>query len=183
MLKIVSSKEAGFLLEKGKVLLYPTEGVWGIGCNPFDLDAVKRLCFIKGRSLDKGLILIVENWDMATSLVKLPIKDIYSRLTAYPAITWLLPATELVPKWIKGNYEKVAIRRCQHPFMKSLQPYWNKALVSTSANLTSNPAPVEFKEIDQEILKSVDGCWLGNTGGTGKPSVIKDFLEDRVIRR
>ena len=182
MLKIVSSQEAGFLLGKGKILLYPTEGVWGLGCNPFDLKAVKRLCSIKGRDLDKGLILVVANWYVATSLIKLSMKDIYSRLTASPTVTWLLPATELVPKWIKGNHEKVAIRWCQHPFIRSLQPYWNKVLVSTSANLINNPAPVKFKEIDQEILKNVDGCWLGNTGGAGKPSVIKDFLEDKVVR-
>ncbi len=183
MLKIIANQEVGQFLAAGKILLYPTEGVWGLGCDPFNLEAVKRLCQIKHRPLNKGLILIVANWQIAQNLVNLSLKEIFPSLTVYPTTTWLLPATAKVPVWIKGEHDQVAIRWCQHPFMQLIQPYWDQALVSTSANLAGGEPVTEFQRLDRQLLAQIDGCWLGKTGGIGKPSVIRDFLTKEVVRR
>lgn len=107
---------AAHIIRAGGVIAYPTETVYGLGCDPFDEDAVRRLLAIKQRPVEKGLILVASDLDQLDGLVHLDDAQRERLRQAWPApVTYLLDATERVPAWIRGVHPKVAVRVSAHP--------------------------------------------------------------------
>ena len=103
---------AAHIIRAGGVIAYPTETVYGLGCDPFDEDAVRRLLAIKQRPVEKGLILVASDLDQLDGLVHLDDAQRERLRQAWPApVTYLLDATERVPAWIRGVHPKVASSR------------------------------------------------------------------------
>ncbi|MDC7806074.1 Sua5/YciO/YrdC/YwlC family protein [Luteimonas sp BLCC-B24] len=183
---VLDAITAAALLGRGGVIAYPTEGVWGLGCDPFDRDAVLRLLDIKQRPVDKGVILI------AGTLAQLdPIIDwaclpapARARVTgSWPGPnTWIVPARADVPAWITGAHTRVAVRLSAHADVVALCAAFGGALVSTSANLTGEPAVAERDALDPRLLARVDGVLDGRTGGRTGPSTIRDALSGALLR-
>ncbi|HXH00598.1 MAG TPA: Sua5/YciO/YrdC/YwlC family protein [Xanthomonadaceae bacterium] len=177
---------AAAVLKRGGVIAYPTEGVWGLGCDPFDAVAVQRLLALKCRPVEKGLILIAGALSQLDSLVDLAALDPLRRdvvLESWPgAQTWLLPATFEVPKWITGAHASVAVRVSAHPPVRALCAAFGGALVSTSANRADAPAPRKFGEFDPALLAELDGGLAGETGGLGGPTPIRDTCSGERLR-
>ena len=170
-------------LKGGGIILYPTEGVWGIGCDPFNETAVQRLLKLKGRSISKGLILITAEWSMVHKLIALNLKD-------YPIIeevteptTWVFPATSLVPPWISGDFDSIAIRATTHESAREICQQFGGVIVSTSANLSSSPSVMRLEDVDQSILDGVDYVVPGEVGKLAGPSKICDVLTMKSIAR
>jgi len=177
---------AAALLTRGGVVAYPTEGVWGLGCDPFDRDAVTRLLDIKQRPVDKGVILIagaLAQFDAIVDWTRLPDSARARVLDSWPGPnTWVVPARADMPAWITGTHESVAVRVSAHTDVVALCAAFAGALVSTSANLTGEPAVADRGALDLRLLARIDGLLDGRTGGRTGPSTIRDALTGDVFR-
>ena len=177
---------AATLLHRGGVVAYPTEGVWGLGCDPFDQRTVLRLLAIKQRDVAKGLILIAAEAAQLDGLADwdaLPAHRLDEVRASWPGPnTWVVPATARVPRWITGEHPAVAVRVSAHPVVAALCTAFGAPLVSTSANLAGMPAPATRDALDPALLDAIDGCVAGETGGRERPSDIRDACTGALLR-
>jgi L-threonylcarbamoyladenylate synthase len=173
-------------LHRGGVIAYPTEAVWGLGCDPFDAVAVRRLLKIKQRDESKGLILIAANLAQIASLIDrdaLPPARIAAVLASWPGPhTWLLPCTTLVPDWLRGDHATLALRVTAHPGVAALCTAFGGPLVSTSANRAGAAPARALTELDPALLSQLDGVLDGATGGLDAPTTIRDAASGALLR-
>jgi L-threonylcarbamoyladenylate synthase len=173
-------------LRGGGVIAYPTEGVWGLGCDPFDEIAVHRLLAIKQRPVEKGMILIaghVAQLDAIFDWARLPPERAAAVRATWPgAHTWVVPALPQVPRWITGSHDSVAVRVSAHPAVAALCAAFGGPLVSTSANFTDAPAARARDALDPVLLARLDGVLDGETGGLDRPTPIRDALTGESLR-
>lgn len=177
---------AAACLQRGGVIAYPTEAVWGLGCDPADQAAVLRLLAIKQREVDKGLILIaadVEQLRRWVDFAALPEPQLANVLASWPGPnTWIVPAAAATPRWITGDHDGIAVRVSAHPLVVALCTAFAGALVSTSANPAGAPPPKALSEFDPGLLEALDGVLAGETGGLERPTAIRDARSGRVLR-
>jgi L-threonylcarbamoyladenylate synthase len=173
------------VLKRGGIILYPTEGVWGLGCDPFNEIAVRRLLRIKRRSIAKGLILVAADWHQIKSLVKVDLLtcDAIKSRDEQP-ITWVFPATKKVPPSITGKFHSsIAIRITSHQLVKNICQEFGAPLVSTSANLSGDKPVKYLKHITQNIIDRVDYILPGSVGALNRPTQICDVVTGKIIRK
>ena len=171
-------------LSQGHVIAYPTEGVWGLGCNPFNHHAVQRVLEIKRRPEHKGLILVASRIEQVEPWLRMLSRDQrQSVLKSWPGpYTWVFPETGLLPKWITGRHSSVAIRVSAHPLVRELCDAWGGLLVSTSANVATRPAATRRIQVQKSLHGQVDYILPGETLGSNKPSQIREALTGTQIR-
>jgi L-threonylcarbamoyladenylate synthase len=178
--------EAATRLHDGAVVAYPTEAVWGLGCDPFDEAAVRRLLAIKQRDVSKGLILVAADegqFDGLLDWAALPGPRRAEVQASWPGPhTWIVPATPRVPAWIRGEHSGVAARISAHPVVAALCAAFGGPLVSTSANLAGEPPAFQRAQLDPALLARLDGVSIGETGGLAAPTAIRDGLTGAVLR-
>ena len=131
------------------IYAYPTEGVWGLGCLPDSEEDVKKIFFLKQRTLDKGLILVSGHFAHFDPYLSHLSVDLIKKIkTKWPgAHTWLIPANDNVPSWIKGDSDFVALRQSIHPSIIELSEKLNSVITSTSANISSEPPAKNADEV------------------------------------
>lgn len=175
-----SINEALNKLRQGKVVAFPSEGVWGLGCDPENERAVKELKRLKKRSPEKGLILVGGSLKQIQPYIDL--KKYKSKLmTKWPGPhTWVVP-TNTTPSWIIGQYTTVAVRITRHVVIKSICRSFGGALVSTSANLQGE-IPARSKEEVREYFKNIIVV-DGNLGSHKGATPIQDIETNEWIRR
>jgi len=182
----LSPVEAATVLHAGGVIAYPTEAVWGLGCDPFDEAAVLRLLAVKERPVDKGLILIaasVAQLDGLADWDALPRERRDDVLATWPGPhTWIVPATPRVPRWITGAHDGVALRVSAHPVVVALCEAFGGVLVSTSANPAGAPPPRTAAGLDPALLAAIDGHVPGDTGNLPRPTPIRDARSGAGLR-
>ena len=182
----VTIRDAARILRRGGVIAYPTEAVWGLGCDPFDEAAVARVLALKQRPVEKGLILIagtLGQFDGLLDLDALPNDRAEAVFASWPGPrTWIVPASARVPRWITGMHEGVAARVSAHPEVIALCDAFGGPLVSTSANPAGAPPPRQPADFDRELLARLDGVAQGRTGGLDAPTAIRDARDGRVLR-
>jgi len=171
-------------LAVGGIIAYPTEAIFGLGCDPNNALAVASLLALKQRPWQKGLILIAANYAQLAPFLKPLTLSIQERVFAtWPgAVTWLLPSKPEVPHWLTGKSNKLAVRVTAHPQTIALCQHWNGALVSTSANISNRPAAKTALKVQQIFSHNLDYIVHGSTGGRRCPSEIRDALTNRVLR-
>lgn len=186
MSRELSIAEAVDALRGGGVIAYPTEAVWGLGCDPFDEAAVRRLLAIKQRPVEKGLILIAANLEQlrpALELTALPTERLTAVLASWPGPhSWVMPASEQAPAWITGTHAGIAVRVSAHPEVVALCQAFGGALVSTSANLSGQPPARTRDALASELLALLDGVTTGSTGALERPTPIRDALSGQPLR-
>ena len=172
-------------LRDGGVIAYPTEAVWGLGCDPFDQAAVLRLLAIKQRPVEKGLILVAASVDQFDGLLDwdaLPAGRRAAVLHSWPGPhTWIVPASPRVPRWITGSHEGVAVRVSAHPVVIALCQAYGP-LVSTSANRSGQPPARRREALDPALCALVDATAEGETGDLAEPTAIRDARSGEVLR-
>lgn len=173
-------------LRRGGVVAYPTEAVWGLGCDPFDAVAVTRLLEIKQRPADKGLILVageVAQLDGLLDWDALPGQRRDAVLASWPGPnTWVIPATARAPRLVAGAHDSLAVRVSAHPAVVALCDAFGGPLVSTSANLAGQPPASLYSALDPALLSRLDAVVTGDTGGLGAPTAIRDARSGAVLR-
>ena len=186
MPRLLAIAEAAIALKNAGVIAYPTEAVWGLGCDPFDEAAVARLLAIKQRPADKGLILIAANLEQFDGLLDwdaLPTDRSEAVYASWPgAHTWIVPATGRVPYWITGAHDGVAVRVSAHPLVVGLCTAFGRPLVSTSANLAGEVPAFTREQLDPELIRQLDGICEGETGGLAAATPIRDARTGTQLR-
>lgn len=177
-------QQAAQAILAGGVVAYPTEGVWGLGCLPANEAAVRRILALKGRAVDKGLILVAgQEAQFDPLLAGLDRQQRATLSASWPGPnTWLVPHGDRVPRWISGQHPKVALRVTDHPLVQALCALCGGPLVSTSANPQGLPAAMNAREVSDYFGDGIDALAPGETGGRGKPSVIRDLLTGQEVR-
>lgn len=173
-------------LQKQQVIAYPTEAVFGLGCDPDSESAVEALLALKKRPKDKGLILIADNYEQLlpyiddSSLTGQQRQTIHS---SWPGpVTWVMPARASTPDWLTGRFSSLAVRVTDHPLVKELCQKFGKPLVSTSANLNGQTPCRVAEEVRQQFGKNFP-VLAGQVGGRENPSEIRDALTGNLIRQ
>ena len=175
------------VLQQGGVIAYPTEAVYGLGCDPKNLSAVKKILEIKQRKKEKGLILVAANFEQLKPYL-LPLeKDIEKKLLVSwknqnGAVTWLAPAKKDVSEYLKGQFDTLAVRVSNHPIVKELCEAFNGAIVSTSANISTQESARTSEQVKQIFKNEIDLILEGETDINAQPSEIRDAITDEIIR-
>ena len=154
-------KRAVEAMRKGGAILYPTDTVWGIGCDATNAEAVKKVYAIKQRDDSKALIWLVDSDARLQRYVR-DVPDVAWQLIDCcdrPTTLILDGAVNLAPNLIADD-GSIGIRITQEPFSKELCYRFQKAVVSTSANISGEPAAQNYRDIDPRIIEAVDYvCW------------------------
>lgn len=171
-------------INKGGIIAYPTESVYGLGCDPFNQKALEQLLLLKQRPVEKGMILIASHVQHVLPLImpKRP-DDLARALKTWPGHhTWVFPKTSKVPVWVSGQYDSIAVRVSKHPVVKQLCDQLNGPLVSTSANLSNQDNLNSIKDIALTFGDKI-ACYIdAPTGDEKKPSTIRDAHSGAIIR-
>ena len=176
------------IIKEGGIILYPTDTVWGIGCDATNPNAVAKIYQLKQREETKSMIVLMNGEKM-----------IYNVFKEVPEVAWQIidlsekPTTIILdqPRNVAANLiasdKTLGIRLVKEPFCFKLMEKMKKPLVSTSANISGQPTPIAFKDISQEIIKGVDYVVnLHQDKIAGKPSTIIKLTNDsqvKVIRK
>jgi len=174
-------------LHHGGVIAYPTEGVWGLGCDPDDPDAVQALLQLKQRPVEKGLILVAASIDQLEPYLKDLSKKQRDQLQlSWPGPhTWLVPVNEQVPLWISGGQATVALRVSAHPVIKALCTGFGAPIVSTSANISGRRAARSLLDVQLQFSSpTAEHVTLvpGPLGDQDKPTTICDLVTGKIVR-
>lgn len=177
-------REAVRRIEAGGVIAYPTETVYGLGCDPFNAAAVLRLLDLKQRSIEQGLILIASDFAcLEPLLLPLPTAIRDRVMTTWPGpVTWTLPCLPETPVWLRGAHRSLAVRLTSHPLARALCNAWNGPLVSTSANRHGHPSATSALGVRIAFDGELDFILHGTPTGSGKPSEIRDGVTGQVLR-
>lgn len=145
------------VLKEGGVILYPTDTVWGLGCDPASPGAVKKIFGIKSRSHDKSLIILVNGIQMLERYVS-EVPEIVYQLTEVSddPLTIIYPRGKNLAGGVCADDGTVAIRICNDDFCNELITRFRKPVVSTSANPSGKPAPANFSEIERSVIDAAD---------------------------
>lgn len=172
------------VLAAGGVIAYPTEGVYGLGCDPLNHEAITRLLTLKGRSPDKGLILIAASLEQLEPWLAPLSNTVRARLRrSWPGpVTWVVPAARRVPAILTGGRGSLAVRVSAHPVCRQLCEVWGGPLVSTSANRHGRPAARSALQVRRRLGRGVAHIVSGPLGGLAGPTTIRDALGNRVLR-
>jgi len=142
------------ILSKGGTILYPTDTVWGIGCDATNSKAISKVYNIKSRSEKKSLIILLDHIDHIQDYVKMVPKQVEDLIKNYhKPLTVVFPNAKNLAKNLVPEDGSIAIRIVNHPFCRQLIKTYGKPIVSTSANISGTPTPVVFRDI-AEIIKS-----------------------------
>jgi L-threonylcarbamoyladenylate synthase len=171
-------------LRNGQIIAYPTEAVFGLGCDPCNATAVHQLLALKNRPASAGLILIAAEFSQFKDWVD----EVDSTLRAraeetWPGpVTWLFPRGMTVPDFIAGAHDTIAIRVTAHPVSAELCRAFGGPVVSTSANPHSAPPARSAGEVEDYFGPFLGGILAGALGGDSRPSVIRDLRSGEIVR-
>ncbi len=171
------------VIQAGGVIAYPTEGVWGLGCDPTDVDALLRILSIKSRPIEKGVILIAAHAGQLQPYLQPLDGQQLAKLQSRQLrpTTWVCPARPGF-EWLTGGRDTLAVRVSRHPVVRALCLRSEMAIVSTSANRSGKPAANTAVQVRHSLGKTVDMICPGQTGRHTQASEIRDLLNDRVYR-
>jgi len=178
-----SLRRAVNTLRQGGIIAYPTEAVYGLGCDPWDEEAVMRLLDIKQRPWHKGLILIASDFNQLTDFIQPLSPEVLKQVeTTWPGpVTWLLPAKETTPNYLTGEHDTIAVRVTAHKQTANLCQAAGHAIVSTSANITGLTPAKTIRQVRWQ-LPEIEIILSGHCGGASQPSQIRDAKTGDIIR-
>ncbi|WP_432744158.1 Sua5/YciO/YrdC/YwlC family protein [Methylobacter sp. G7] len=176
-------KNAVRQLKAGAVIAYPTEAVYGLGCDPLNEAAAMALLDIKQRPIAKGLILIASSLEQLRPYLDLD-QAIIDRITpTWPGpVTWVIPAQPWVPKWLTGEHSSLAVRVTHHPVAHDLCAQFGSPLVSTSANPTTRPAIKESRKLLKTFANADIFIVHGKVGELAQETAIYDAVSGKRLR-
>lgn len=174
------------VLKAGGVILYPTDTIWGLGCDPSNEEAVEKIYQIKRRPPEKSMIILVDSLLMLERYTSGIHDIVYEIIEAeVRPLTLVLPAAKsMLSRSLVSSEGFVAARICRDSFCASLIRRFGKPIVSTSANISGDPPPATFSEISEEIIKGSDHVAMHRRNDTrrAKPSPVIKVDSAGVIK-
>lgn len=175
--------QAAQVAASGGVIAYPTEAVWGLGCDPRNDAAVERVIALKQRVPEKGMIVISHNWQaLAPALQGIDIKALQAAAAVMRPTTWLVPNNGYYSAWVTGGRDTLAVRVTRHPVAALLCARAGTPLVSTSANPAALPPARNRCKVLCYFAGQLDAIAPGQIGRAARPSEIRDFASGAILR-
>lgn len=170
-------------LKSGGTILYPTDTIWGLGCDATNVDAVQKIFEIKKRDRSKSVIILVESEKRLQDLVEVPevaweVMDLSEK-----PVTLIYDDPKGLPKELLAEDGSIGIRLVKDNYLKKLIGKLNKPLVSTSANFSGEKSPMKYSDISEEIIAAVDAVAEENHDSVSEyagSSVIRIWADSRV---
>lgn len=181
---LLDCQQAASCIARGGVIAYPTEAVFGLGCDPDNESAVRRILELKSRPAEAGLILIADEFSRFESFVQ-PVSpaDLERARSRWPGpVSWLFPRSSKVPDWLAGRHPTIAIRVTAHPLCRDLCAKLGGAIVSTSANPGGEEPARSSREVLAYFKDRIDGVLEGPLGEQENPSEIRDLASGKLVR-
>ncbi len=177
-------RQAVDVLKSGGLLAYPTEGVFGLGCDPTDLRALQRVIEIKQRDASKGLIIVAAEFSQFSDFIQ-PLDPIQADrvLPTWPgAVTWIVEARPALSELLTGGRKSIAIRVSQHPVVAALCSGFGGPIVSTSANFSGQPAATTAQAVTDTLGSHIDFVLDAPLGGQQGATPIFDAASGKQLR-
>jgi L-threonylcarbamoyladenylate synthase len=176
--------QAAAILRAGGVLAYPTEGVYGLGCDPDNRAAFEKIFAIKRRPAAQGVLLIAADFTQVADWISTVPESVLERARAiWPgAHTLIFPASARVPAWVRGEHAGVALRVTSHPPAAALCRSFGGPIVSTSANRHGGAPALSAAEVGTILDNTPDGVLDAPLGGLDRPTPITDAMTGAIIR-
>ena len=177
---------AADVMRRGGVIAYPTEAVFGLGCDPHDRHAFGRLFALKERPATQGVLLIAASFEQVERYIDraaVPSAVLDQVLASWPGPnTWVFPRSAAVPEWVAGAHAGIALRVTAHEPAAALCRAFGAPLVSTSANPHGQPPARDFATLERYFGERLDGALDAPLGGLDRPTIIRDALSGAMIR-
>ena len=183
-LELLTIRQGAQCLLDGGVIAYPTEAVYGLGCDPDNREAVFRILELKSRPASAGLILIADRLERFAPYIK-PVEPSARALalSTWPGpVTWLFPRSAAVPDWLAGVHDTIALRITAHPGCRALCEAFGGPIVSTSANPSKEEPARSAQQAHDYFEDRLCGIVEGPLGDSDQPSEIRDLATGAVIR-
>lgn len=183
-LTLLSTENAVEQLRAGGVIAYPTEAVYGLGCDPGNKKAIYEILELKGRQASAGLVLIASRFSQLEPWISPLDADLIDRaMQAWPGpVTWLFPRASHVPDYVAGSHPTIALRITAHEPSRALCDALGSALISTSANPSTEAPARSAQQVATYFGGRIAGILAGELGSSDKPSEIRDLISGKVIR-
>ena len=184
MVSHASLRDAASAMHAGGVVAYPTESCFGLGCDPSNSNAVRRLLSLKKRKRDKGLILIASSVGQLESWVDIRASQQYENIiSSWPGpYTWIIPAATPLNRWLVGEHSSIAVRVTAHPEAAGLCALFGGPIVSTSANVQGRPALKSAQQVSKTFGGRLQSLVRGNIGNLLNPTEIRDGSSGKLLR-
>lgn len=181
---LLTIRQGAQCLLDGGVIAYPTEAVYGLGCDPDNESAVRKILELKSRPASAGLILVADRLERFAPYIQAVSPEMKERaLSAWPGpVTWLFPRAGGVPDWLAGMHDTIALRISAHAGCRALCDAFGGPIVSTSANPSTQEPARSAARIESYFPGQLCGIVEGELGGSDLPSEIRDLATGRVIR-
>ncbi len=177
-------RQARRVFNRGGLIAYPTEAVYGLGCDPLNGQAVADLLELKSRPMAKGLILIAADFkQLSPYLARLPSELMRHPMESWPGPhTWIMPAAENTPDWLTGGRDTLAVRVTAHPVCRALCRANASAMVSTSANPSGHKPARDALTVRRLFKRRRVFVIAGSVGGLKRPTQIRNLLSGHLTR-
>ena len=176
-------RQAINVIQSGGVIAYPTETVYGLGCDPLDYAAVARICALKQRPLSKGLILLASDVSQLLPFIQVNASQQKKLRTRQPRpTTWIVPASDSCPSWLTGQHPGIAVRITDHLVIECLCTDLGHPLVSTSANPAGKQPALNALKIISMFGNNIDYVIHDRLDTGSSPSTIRDIKSGETLR-
>jgi L-threonylcarbamoyladenylate synthase len=177
-------RHAAHQIRHGGVIIYPTDTVYGLGCDPMNVSAVSYLNSLKQRDTSKGLILVANKLELFRKYIKeLSDNDKEKIYHADTPTSWIVAAKKNTPKWLTGNNETLAIRLTQHPVIAELCNQLGHPLVSTSANPSTKKPALNALQVHRHFHDKVHAILIAESKQSTKASTIRVLDSNLILRQ
>ncbi|RBW44089.1 L-threonylcarbamoyladenylate synthase type 1 TsaC [Psychromonas sp. B3M02] len=180
--------QALLALKSEGVIAYPTESVFGLGCDPDSEVAIQKILDLKQRPAHKGLILIAANIEQLQGYAdfsSLSVEQLDNIKATWPGpFTWVVPVQASLSKLVSGDFDSIAVRVTEHPTVQAICNEFGKPIISTSANLSGEPSCITAEQVEQMFVNHSLLNYVVNYPVTGleNPSQIHDAVTGKRLR-
>jgi len=183
-LTLLDTSSAVIQLQNGNIIAYPTEAVFGLGCDPQNETAIHSLLKLKGRNASAGFVLIASDLEQLQPwIAETDPEKLHQAIQTWPGpVTWLFPRAPAVSNLVAGNHDTIAVRITAHQPSRLLCDAFGSALISTSANPSSEQPARSAEQVAGYFGSDLGGILAGRLGGSTQPSEIRDLESGNIIR-
>jgi L-threonylcarbamoyladenylate synthase len=175
---------AAHCVRQGGVIAYPTETVYGLGCDPLCAEAVSEINRLKQREAGKGLILLASRLQQLDAFIEISDRNDRAAIVGeHEPTSWIVPAKNTAPDWITEGQGTIGVRITTHPLVIQLCDQLGHALVSTSANPAGKKPALNSLQLHRYFDGLVDSMLISNHNCTGKPSKIRRLNSRQLLRK
>ncbi|MDH5516513.1 MAG: Sua5/YciO/YrdC/YwlC family protein [Gammaproteobacteria bacterium] len=174
-------RKTALAIKQGELVAYPTEAVFGLGCDPYQHAAVQRLLTLKQRPVEKGLILVASDLQQLDDFIEPLTEQQIQTISRHANTSWVVPAKN-APIWLRGKHDTLAIRLSAHPLVRTLCDYLQQPVVSTSANPAGRNPARNSLHCHQYFQHELAIIINSETGSLAQPTEIRNLLTQQIIR-